>query len=158
MSKRLIYILAGAIVLGLAILIGVGMFVILPALNSTSNNHPTTGTSSQQKKVHHTSGLTKALKKYSSTIKSQIAQALHLSSSKLKKQLRAGKTLNDVATTQGLSTDQLSTIIHDAFQSGLQPAVTAGTIKQMQIDDLIKTYQTNQKSLEVFLGAGKKAA
>ena len=156
MSKRLISILAGAIVLGLAIIIGVSTFVILPDLNPSRSSNSTTGT--HHKKVSRTKALSVAVKRYGLRIKQQIAQALHLTANQLKKQLRSGKTLSAVATAQGVSLDQLTAIVHDAFTNGLEPAVTAGSVKQVQVDNLIKKYQTNEKALEVFLGAGKKAA
>ena len=156
MSKRLISILAGAIVLGLAIIIGVSTFVILPTLNPSRSSNSTTGT--HHKKVSRTKALSVAVKRYSSRIKQLIAQALQLTANQLKKQLRSGKTLSAVATAQGVSLDQLTAIVHDAFTNGLEPAVTAGSVKQVQVDNLIKKYLTNEKALEVFLGAGKKAA
>ncbi len=158
MSKRLLYILIGGIV-AIVIVIVAGVVFLIPTLNATSAQQaaatPTPATVATSTAIHP---LNQALKQYSPDIKNQFAQGLHLTPEQLRTQLKAGKTLNDVATAQGVSSDQLQTIIHDAFTNGLKPAVTGGTITQKQVDGLVKRYQKNPKVLERFLGAGAKAA
>jgi hypothetical protein len=98
----------------------------------------------------------KILKQYAPDIKNQIAQGLHLTPDQLTTQLQAGKTLSDIATTQNISASQLQTVVSNALQTSLQPAVTDGTLTQRQLDRLIKKYQNNPSLLDHLLG-GKAA-
>jgi len=149
--KRLLYIIIGAIVLVL-VAIGIGIFVILPNIASadTSQKATPTPTTTTTKKAGN--GINKILKQYAPDIKNQIAQGLHLTPDQLTAQLQSGKTLTDIATAQNVSSTQLQTIVGNALQTALQPAVDAGTLTQQQLTRLIKKAQTNPQMLDRLLG------
>ena len=148
MTKRILFILVGAIVVVL-VLVGVGIFVLLPKV--TSANSPTaTSTSSTTTK---TKVKTEAaiIKEYTPDIRDNMAQGLHLTPEQLTNDLRSGQTLNQIATTQGVSNTQLQTLISTSVTTGLQPAVTAGTLTQTQVNNLVKRYEKNHTPLEKLL-------
>ena len=154
MSKKLLYMIIGAIVLVLVI-IGIGIFVILPGIVSASVQQTATPTPIVQPSAtptHKSNGISKILKQYAPEIKTQIAQGLHLSPEQLTADLQGGKTLSTVATAQNVSTTQLQTVIANALKSGLQPAVNAGSLTQQQVNKLVKKYQSNPASLDRLLG------
>jgi len=152
--KRLLYIIIGAIVLVL-VAIGIGVFVILPNIASADTSQkatPTPTTSATTTTKPAGNGINKILKQYAPDIKNQIAQGLHLTSDQLTAQLQSGKTLTDIATAQNVSSTQLQTIVGNALQTALQPAVDAGTLTQQQLTRLIKKAQTNPQMLDRLLG------
>jgi polyhydroxyalkanoate synthesis regulator phasin len=79
------------------------------------------------------------LKPYAPDLESQIAQGLHLSVDQLKAQLRAGKTLKQIADAQHVSASQLHTLVLNAIDKELDKAAQAGTITQQQAN-AIKQY------------------
>src|SRR2546421_4176659 len=66
-------------------------------------------------------------------------------------QLKSGKTLSDIATAQNISSTQLQTIVGNAIQNALKPAVTDGTLTQKQVDKLTKRFQSNPVLLDHLL-------
>ena len=151
MSRRLLYIIVGAIVVVL-LAIGIGVFVVLPSVTSANNSvastpTPTVSATTKSK----TNVVTKTLKQYAPAIKTQLAQGLKLTPDQLTTDLKAGKTLSDIATAQNVSATQLKTIVGTALQSGLKPAVDAGTLTQKQVDRLVKHYQRNPTLLDKLL-------
>jgi flagellar basal body-associated protein FliL len=154
-SRRTLYILVGAIAV-ILLAIGIGVAVFWPSITSATASQ--TGTPTPIVSVTGTAKPTvaKILKQYAPDIKNQIAQGLHLTPDQLKTQLQAGKTLSDIATTQKISASQLQTVVGNALQTGLQPAVTDGTLTQRQLDKLVKRYQNNPNLLDHLLG-GKAA-
>jgi hypothetical protein len=154
MSKKLLYMIIGAIVLVLVI-IGIGIFAILPSIESANAQQTATPTPIVQPSAtppHKSNGIGKILKQYAPAIKTQIAQGLHLSPEQLTADLQGGKTLSDIATAQNVSTTQLQTVISNALNSGLQPAVNAGSLTQQQVNKLVKKAQNNPASLDRLLG------
>jgi flagellar basal body-associated protein FliL len=151
--KRLLYIIIGAIVVVL-VAIGIGIFVILPNIASADTSQKATPTPTTATTTTKTAGngINKILKQYAPDIKNQIAQGLHLTSDQLTAQLQSGKTLTDIATAQNVSSTQLQTIVGNALQTALQPAVDAGTLTQQQLTRLIKKAQTNPQMLDRLLG------
>ncbi len=153
MTKRTLYIIVGAIAL-LLILIGVGTFIFLPMITSASGNQtqitPTVSPTTTPKQSGN--GTAKILKQYAPDIKNQIAQGLHTTPDQLTTQLKSGKTLSDVATAQGVSTTQLHTIVSNAMQTSLKPAIDSGSLTQKQLDKLTKRYQNNPNLLDKLLG------
>ena len=152
MVRRVLYIIIGAIVVVL-ILIGVGVFVLLPKITS-ANSPQATPTPVVSSTATPTKGnaVTAALKQYAPNIRSQMAQGLHLTTDQLATQLRSGKTLTQVATAQGVSATQLQSLISNAVTTSLQPAVDGGTLTQKQVDALVKRYQKNPALLDKMLG------
>src|SRR6266568_2981313 len=59
------------------------------------------------------------LQKYGPDLTNQVAQGLHLSADQLQAQLQAGKSLDDIAAAQHVSSSQLQTIETNALQSTL---------------------------------------
>ena len=154
MSKKLLYIIIGAIVLVL-IIIGIGVFAVLPSIESANAQQSATPTPIIQPSATPKpkgSGINKVLKQYTPDIKNQIAQGLHLTSDQLTTDLKGGKTLSTVATAQNVSATQLQTVIANALTSGLQPAVNDGSLTQQQVTKLVKRYQANPALLDHLLG------
>jgi flagellar basal body-associated protein FliL len=152
MTKRILYILIGAIVLVL-LAIGVCIYALLPTITSAmaANQTPTPTPTVSATPTQRTNTTAKLLKQSAPDIKNQISQGLHLTSDQLTAQLKSGKTLNDVATTQNISSTQLQTIVGNAIQSALKPAVANGTLTQKQVDKLAKKYQSNPTLLDHLL-------
>ncbi len=160
MVRRLLYILIGVVALFL-VLVVISLFTFLPMITSahTSQTTPTVITSATPTPtpIKQNGNVTaKVLKQYAPDIKSQIAQGLKLTPDALTAQLKAGKTLSDVANAQGVSTTQLQTIVANALRTSLKPAVDDGTLTQKQLNNLSKRYEKNPALLDKLLG-GKAA-
>jgi hypothetical protein len=154
MSKKLLYIIVGTIIL-LLLLIGIGTIALLPAIESANAQPSATSTPIVQVSATPTnkgSGISKLLKQNAPQIKSQIAQGLRLSPDQLTSDLQSGKTLSDIATAQNISSTQLQTIVAGALQSALKPAVDAGTLTQQQLARMVKRIQSNPNLLDHILG------
>lgn len=153
MPKQILYILIGAIVLVL-LAIGLGVYALLPTITSASANQavtPTPVVAATTTPTHKGNGAAKLLKQYAPSIKNQVAAGLHLTPDQLTAQLKSGKTLSAIATTQNVSSTQLQTIVGSALQSGLKPAVDNGTLTQQQLDKLVKKFQNNPTLLDRIL-------
>ena len=151
MSRRLLYIIVGAIVV-VVLAIGIGVFVVLPSVTSANNSATSTPTPIvSATTTAKTNVVSKTLRQYAPAIKTQIAQGLKLTPDQLTTDLKAGKTLSDIATAQNVSATQLQTLVGTALQSGLKPAVDAGTLTQKQVDRLVKHYQSNPTLLDKLL-------
>ena len=152
MIRRMIFLLLGTIAVVL-VLIGVTVFVFLPKITSASAP-PTVATpiASATATKAPVSATTKALRTYGLTIKNQIAQGLHLTTDQLTTQLRSGQTLTQIATTQGVSSSQLQTIVSQAIATGLQPAISDGSLTQKQVSSLAKRYEKTPNLLDKLLG------
>src|SRR5215471_1312463 len=57
-----------------------------------------------------------SLKQYLPDVATQVASGLHMSSTQLVSQLQSGKSLSEIATTKGVSSTQLQTIVTNAVQ------------------------------------------
>lgn len=158
MQKRTVFILSGAVVL-LVVLLLVGFLVVAPAITSANNTPaptptatatiptpaPTTGNNKGQ--------ISKILKQDKTQLLDQIAQGLHITPAQLQTQLQSGKTLSQIATAQNVSASQLQVIVTNAVKSALQPAVSNGTINQLQVNAFVKRLQKNPQVLENVLKA-----
>jgi polyhydroxyalkanoate synthesis regulator phasin len=91
------------------------------------------------------------LQKYLSSITTQIAQGLHLTSAQLTTQLESGKSLSDIATAQKIDATQLQSIVTNAIQKTLKEAVTAGDLTQAQADALQQQLKNNPSILQHIL-------
>jgi hypothetical protein len=155
MPKRILYTLVGAIIL-ILLAIGIGVYALLPTITSASASPAATPTpivSATTTPAHKGSATAKLLKQYAPAIKNQIAQGLHLTPDQLTAQLQSGKTLSNIATAQNISSTQLQTIVGNAIQNALKPAVDGGTLTQKQVDKLAKKYQSNPVLLDRLLRA-----
>ena len=149
MTRRILFAIIGALVVVL-ILVGVGVFVLLPKVTSASSPSATpSATVTTTKKTTPAS----IVKGYIPTIRDQMAQGLHLTPEQLMTDLRSGQTLDQIATTQKVSSTQLTTLISTSVTTGLQPAVDAGTLTQKQVDALVKRLEKNHTPLEKLLSA-----
>ena len=157
MPKRILYTLVGAIVL-ILLAIGIGVYALLSTITSANASHAVTPTptpivSATTTPTHKGRAAAKLLKQYAPAIKNQIAAGLHLTPAQLTAQLQAGKTLSNIATAQNISSTQLQTIVGNAIQNALKPAVDGGTLTQKQVDKLAKKYQSNPVLLDRLLRA-----
>src|SRR6266700_1544377 len=83
------------------------------------------------------------LQKYVPDLTNQVAQGLHLSAGQLQAQLKEGKSLNDIAAAQHVSSSQLHTIVTNALQSTLKKAVAAGDLTQQQANMFMQYAQNH---------------
>jgi hypothetical protein len=156
MERRTVYIVSGSVVIVL-VLLALGVFLLLPRFFAANSQAATaTPTATATTTAKHKSVFAPYLKQYGIDIKTKIAQGLHLTPDQLAQQLKAGKTLDAIATTQKVSSTQLQTIVAGAFTSSLQPAVSSGALAQKQITKLVKMMQKNQKTLDRLLSRPDK--
>ncbi|HEX4204885.1 MAG TPA: hypothetical protein VHZ51_11955 [Ktedonobacteraceae bacterium] len=109
MERRTVYIVSGGIVI-ILVLLALGVFLLLPhffAANSQAATATPTATATATATTKHKSVFAPYLKQYGMDIKTKIAQGLHLTPDQLTQQLKAGKTLDAIATTQKVSSTQL---------------------------------------------------
>jgi AraC-like DNA-binding protein len=83
------------------------------------------------------------LQKYGPDLINQVASGLHLSADQLQAQLQAGKSLDDIAAAQHVSSSQLQTIETNALQSTLNKAVAAGDLTQQQANQFMQYAQNH---------------
>lgn len=67
-----------------------------------------------------------------------VAKALGLTPDQLDQQLRGGKTLEQIAQSQGISAEKLRTVRETLFKAHLQEDIKAGRMTQAQADQLLK--------------------
>jgi hypothetical protein len=151
MQKRTLYFIIGGVVLAL-IVIGIGVFVLLPTITSANAGSVATATPTVIA-TPKGNGVAKIVKQYTPEIKNQVAQSLHMTADQLTAQLQAGQTLSAIATAQKVSSTQLQTIVANAIQTALQPAVDSGQLTSKQVSNLVKRYQNNPQQLDRLLGA-----
>src|SRR6266699_4195890 len=98
------------------------------------------------------------LAKYRSDMASDVAQGLHLSTNQLVTELKSGKSLNNIATTQHVTAAQLHTIVTNAVHGALNKAVSAGDLTQAQSDSISQFLQKHPQFLDHLLNRhyGKK--
>jgi hypothetical protein len=145
-----------AVVAAVVILVGAGIavFVFMPTIiGATSSGSPTptptafivsntSATPAPNKKP-----VNQYIRQYTPNVEQQLASGLKLTSDQLTTQLHSGKTLTQIATAQNVTGPQLDTVIANALQNGLQPAVTAGELTQKQVALLVKRFQKNPDQL-----------
>jgi polyhydroxyalkanoate synthesis regulator phasin len=95
--------------------------------------------------------LSQFLAKYRSDIANEVALGLHLSTDQLVSQLKSGKSLNDIATAQHVSSTQLNTIVSNAIHDALSKAVSAGDLTQAQSDSFSQFLQSHPQPLDHLL-------
>ena len=153
MQKRTLYIILGAIAV-IVIGVGIGIFVLAAITSAsaqvTAKPTPPVATTTASKG----NSIAKILRQYAPDIKSQVAQGLKLTPDQLTAQLKAGKTLPDIAVAQGIPSTQLQTIIKDALENALKPAVAHGELTQVQVDRQVKRFTGDPALLDRLLGGG----
>lgn len=143
-----------AIVVGLIVLVGVGIgvFLLMPTvIGATSGSSqaatPTIAANTSTTPQTNTKSLAQSLKQYTPNIEQQLASGLKMTPDQLTTAIRSGKSLSQVASDQKVTGSQLDTVISNAIQNGLQPAVSSGTLMQKQVTTLVKRYQKNPDQL-----------
>jgi polyhydroxyalkanoate synthesis regulator phasin len=94
-----------------------------------------------------------SLKQYLPGVVSQVASGLHMNATQLMSQSQSGKSLNDIATAQGVSSTQLQTIVTNAIQSAVNKAVSDGNLTQQQATTIMQMVQKNPAALNHLLNA-----
>ena len=84
-----------------------------------------------------------SLKQYLPGVATQVAQGLHMTADQLMAQLQSGKSLSDIATTQGVSSTQLQTLVTNAIQRAVNKAVSNGNLTQQQATSIMQMWQKN---------------
>jgi hypothetical protein len=88
------------------------------------------------------------LKQYGFSIQSMVAQGLNISNTQLATQLQASKHLTDIAQAQGVSSNQLQTLLATSIQSSFGPAIQNGQLTQAQVSSFVLQTQQNPVMLE----------
>lgn len=88
------------------------------------------------------------LKQYVPDIRHMVAQQLNITDKALAQQLQNGMHLKDIAMQHGLSGMQLQNVLSSSITAGFQPAVSAGSLTQMQVSSFIQQTQLNPMVLE----------
>lgn len=91
------------------------------------------------------------LSKYRSDIISQVASGLHLSAAQLTSQLQAGKSLNQIAKAQNVSTANLHTIVLNAVTNDLNKAANAGDLTKTQADNFSQFLKNHPRYVDHIL-------
>jgi hypothetical protein len=149
MTRRLLYIICGALIL-VFIISGIVTFMLVPTFMSAVKPQPTPQpTEAVAASARNT--LASLLRQHDQAIKTQVANGLKLTPEELTTQLHSGKTLTAIASAQHVSLPQLQTLIATSLQTGLQPAIDAGDLTQQQLTVLTKRMQKNPDTLGRFL-------
>ncbi len=86
--------------------------------------------------------------KYNWVVQNDIATALHLDPQQITTQLQEGKSMDDIATAQGISSLELRNIELKAFARFFDEAVKAGDIDQQQAGELMQRLQNQPQLLD----------
>jgi hypothetical protein len=161
MKKQIILIIGGCVIL-LIVLLVVGFFVVGPMVSSANSSTPTpmptTAVASPTATVKQKNPINQVLKPNAPAIQNSVAQGLHLSVTQLQADLKAGKTLTQIATAQNISATQLQTVLSSAVESYLNQAITTGTITQKQETAYLKHLQKKPDALDHLLELKNKSA
>ena len=116
---------------------------------TTTTSNPPNGNQPNSTMPATTAGIfEQPLKQYGSSIQIMVAQGLNISNRQLAMQLQAGKHLKDIAQAQGVSNNQLKTLLATSIQSGFGPAVQIGQLTQTQVSSFVQQTQQNPMLLE----------
>jgi HEAT repeats len=74
------------------------------------------------------------LTKYQNMLEQEVSSGLNLTQEQVQAQVQMGKSMTDIATAQGISTDQLRMIERKAFSDTLQAMVKVGDVSQAEAD------------------------
>ncbi len=150
MNKRVLFTIIG--ILLLIFLLSIGALFLIPTLTSASQKTAATPAPTIAVTANKTvNPTTLALRTNRSDIINQIAQGLKLSPTQLTTDLQGGQTLTQIASTQGVSSTQLQTIVSTAIQTSLQASVTSGELTQKQVQAIIKRFEKQPTQLDRFL-------
>ncbi|GHO82803.1 LysM peptidoglycan-binding domain-containing protein [Dictyobacter formicarum] len=159
-------LLIGGISVLVLLLLVIGVLFILPNLTASASNQATDPTSvavttpdANATRPANKNIYAPYLARYRSTIRSQIAQGLHMPVDQLVSRLKGGDTLSSIASAQGISSSQLQTIVKTAFQQGFQPAIDSSNLTQKQVSTLINRMLKQPQTLDRYLNVqGRNSA
>jgi hypothetical protein len=119
-----------------AMMAGVGVLVVaLAAFSIVWFLHPSTALGTNQTHVVPAGpGCTKIPQQVRAMVKEQLALGLHLSTEQVTTKLQAGKSLEALATAQGLTEEQLQTLEINAYQTAMEQQVREGKATQPDAD------------------------
>jgi hypothetical protein len=83
-----------------------------------------------------------------SEARQQIADGLHLSPDEITQQLQSGTSMQDIASSQGINSDQLHKIELSAITNLINSEVKAGNISDNDANDAINRFQNNPNMLD----------
>jgi len=86
--------------------------------------------------------------RYTMTLQQEVASALRLTPDNIRMQLKAGKSLTDIAKAQSVSQTQLQDIEMKAFTGTVNDAVKAGDLDSKQAGALLQSIQDNPLALD----------
>jgi hypothetical protein len=88
------------------------------------------------------------------TVWNEIAKQLGLSANELTAQVNSGKTIGQIATEKGVSTQDLATTMKNAMKAGLSQAVKDGKLTQEQADLMLQHMDGQYEWMLTNMGAG----
>ena len=83
-----------------------------------------------------------------------LAEALGLTPDQLSTELASGKTLAQIAETQGVSQEQMADTLEASVRAGLDQAVADGTLTQEQADWMLNHMEGNFGWMVTHMGSG----
>jgi ribosomal protein S20 len=86
------------------------------------------------------------------------AEVLDMTPAELRTELRAGKTLKEIATAEGVNYDTLTSAVVAAVRADLDAAVKAGTITQARADRILDRLERNLADGRFRAGKAGRAA
>jgi hypothetical protein len=98
------------------------------------------------------------LNKYRTDILTEVAQKLQIQPAQLTAQLKAGKSLHDIASAKNISDSQLQSYITTAIKDTLQKAVTTGTITQQRANTINTFIQQHPQYIQRMINHQAKQA
>ncbi len=163
-----LFLLLGGVVIGVVVVLAVVLLVFragspgtgaagnMPTANNATATTPSKGASSLLGEGDP--------QIYWDTIKTQVAQGVHMSVSQLTNELRlptptsksapppTGTTIGQIATQQGLSTSQLRTVEINAVQQACNALVSQGSLSQSDANQRMQTVNGwDQSSLDGYI-------
>jgi hypothetical protein len=151
MNRRLTIIVGAVALVVIVVVVGLGVFWLMPTIIGTAGPAPTPTTiiasNTSATPMPNKKEVTQYIRQYTPNVEQQLASGLKLTSDQLNTQLSSGKTLTQIATDQKVTGPQFTTLIATSLQNGLQPAVTAGQLTQKQVSQLVKRFQKNPDQL-----------
>jgi hypothetical protein len=122
------------------IIVGTGtvLAVVLTPHESTASSSTTTNSASTNKQAPSSCGQGSLPLSYWKALLAETAQGLHLSVAQVKAQIKGDKSIQDVASTQGISADQLQSIETSALRAANDQMVAMKCESQANADASIQ--------------------
>jgi hypothetical protein len=123
---------------GAAIIVGTGtVLAVSSTTNSTAN---TTSSANTNKQLPSSCGQGSLPLSYWKALLGETAQGLHLSVAQVKAQIKGGKSIQDVASEQGISAEQLQSIETSALRAANNQMVSMQCESQAKADANVQGY------------------